>query len=191
MRKKTARLKATKYNRGKIYTVSVLIVALLLVGFFLSSHLLKNKSIELEPSSYAAPRGTVSNAVPVIIEGEDISTYSTTGGLQIIDDATASGSKALMLSINTSASTQVNLSETTGRLTVMAKGDRCKGNPHVLISVDEKTVLNKNVPATSWNDYTVNVPLSAGTHNVTISFTNDMSSATCDRNLKIDQLIFQ
>ena len=73
----------------------------------------------------------------------------------------------------------------------MAKGDRCKGNPHVLILVDEKPVLNKNVPATSWNDYSVNVPLTAGTHNVAISFTNDMSSTNCDRNLKIDQLIFQ
>jgi hypothetical protein len=191
MRKKSSGPKATKYNRGKVYTVSVLIVTLLLVGFFLYAHLLKDKSVELESSSYAAPRGVVANASPVIIEGEDISTYSLTGGLQVIDDQDAAGSKALMLSINTTANTQVSLPESTARLTVMAKGDRCKGNPHVTIMVDEKTVLNKNVPATTWNDYTVNAPMAAGTHNVSIAFTNDLSSGTCDRNLKIDQLIFQ
>ena len=184
--------KAPRRNdRGKIYIGSILLVAVLIVGLYITSHFLKDSSLETE--SFAA-RGGTSSASPLIVEGEEISTVPESGGLQVIDDLTASGEKALMFSINTTANTQVTLPAQTSRMTVMAKGDRCKGNPSVQVLVDEKLVLNKNVSSTDWNDYTVNVTLLPGTHNVRISFSNDYTSSSrnaCDRNLKVDQLIFQ
>ncbi len=57
------------------------------------------------------------------------------------------------------------------------------------VSLDGKAVATVNVSATSWTDYTVPVTTTAGTHTVSIAFTNDAYAGRGrDRNLRIDKI---
>lgn len=123
----------------------------------------------------------------VIIEAESMAVTPTKAG-RSYSDSTASGTRALVLSSNGTASTTLTLPDATS-LVIRAKGDQYKGAPSMTVSIDGKAVSTIAVSSTTWTDYTVPIATSAGTHTVSIAFTNDLyASKAKDRNLRIDKV---
>lgn len=93
-----------------------------------------------------------------------------------------------MLNKNSSISFTTSLPEFTS-LTIRAKGDQYRGAPTMRVSVNGQVVSTVAVDATTWTDYTVDYSGPAGTYNVTVAFTNDLSSRKYgDRNLLLDSV---
>jgi hypothetical protein len=96
-------------------------------------------------------------------------------GSSVITDSIASGGKALKLLSNGTASGSVSFPSAVTSLTVMARGDQCKGSPVMNVSLDGANYLsNTSVSATSWAAFNVTPAstLNSGTHTLSISFTN-------------------
>ncbi len=138
--------------------------------------------------STAATPGTVtSGTTTVVIEGETLTVTPAKAG-SIYSDTAASGRKALLLSTNSTATKTLSLPSATG-LVIRARGDQYNGAPMMTVSVDGVVVATTQVSATSWTDYSIPVALAAGTHTISIAFTNDLrQSASKDRNLRIDKI---
>lgn len=141
-----------------------------------------------QTGSTAATPGTVSTGTTTVtIEGESMTVTPTKAG-RIFSDAAASGRKALLLSTNSTASKTISLPSATG-LVIRARGDQYKGAPVMTVSVDGAVVATTEVSSTSWTDYSIGVSLSAGTHTISVTFTNDLrQSSARDRNLRIDKI---
>jgi hypothetical protein len=118
--------------------------------------------------------------------------FGGTNAVQIFDDANASGRKGLVFLSNASATGNLMTTQPTTQLIVRARGDSCKGSAKMSLNVDG-IALKKSVSISdgAWALYTVSLPKSAGSHPVSISFTNDYSNNTCDRNLRVDALWVQ
>jgi hypothetical protein len=140
----------------------------------------------------AATPGTGSGNVAtgtttVTIEGETLIITPAKAGSTYTDTA-ASGRKALLLSTNGTASKTLSLPSATS-LVIRARGDQYNGAPVMTVSIDGQVVSTTQVTSTSWADYTVPVSLAAGTHTISIAFTNDLKvSGSRDRNLRIDKI---
>lgn len=193
-RKKSHKTKPTSFKvskKGVIKIVSVLLIAAVLAWFFVITRLLPDQSPEVP--SYAAPKS--GNSTPqVILEAENFSTYSLSGGLQIYDDSSASGGKGMMFSINTTANGSIAFENNVSKITVTAKSDRCHGGPTLVVKIGDTEVINRKVTASSWGDYSTNLELSPGSHNISITFMNDYSTTSgqgCDRTLFVDKISFQ
>ena len=123
----------------------------------------------------------------VIIEAESMA-VSPAGAAITYSDSTASGGRALLMQSNSTASATLSLPASTS-LVVRAKGDQYKGAPQMVVSVDGKTVATISVSATSWTNYTIPVAIPAGTHTISVAFTNDLYRARLgDRNLRVDNI---
>ncbi len=136
----------------------------------------------------AAQTTAVTTVVPnIIVEAESMALSPTKAG-STYSDATASGTKALLVSKNGTASTTLSLPDSTS-VVIRAKGDQYKGAPSMTVSVDGKAVSTIAVSSTTWTDYNVPIALAAGQHTISIAYTNDLTaSARNDRNLRIDKL---
>ncbi len=123
----------------------------------------------------------------ITVEAETLTVSPAKSGSRF-SDRTASGGAALLLSKNAIASQTLTLPAFTS-LVIRARGDQYKGAPAMQVSVDGKVVSTIAVSATGWTDYTIPVSGLAGTHTVSIAFTNDLRvSASKDRNLRIDKI---
>jgi hypothetical protein len=132
---------------------------------------------------YSAATGTAD----VVIEAEAMAITPARSG-STYSDSTASGRRARLLSTNGSASTTLSLPALSG-LVIRAKGDQYNGAPVMTVSLDGVVVSTTSVSSTSWTDYTIPVTASAGTHTVSIAFTNDLrASGWRDRNLRLDKV---
>lgn len=135
----------------------------------------------------ATPGTATSGTTTVVIEGESLTVDPAKAGSTYSDTA-ASGRKALLLSTNSTATKTLSLPSATG-LVIRARGDQYNGAPVMTVSVDGVVVATTSVSSTSWTDYSIPVSLSAGTHTISIAFTNDLrQSAAKDRNLRIDKI---
>ncbi|TDO12141.1 putative xylan-binding protein with Ca-dependent carbohydrate-binding module [Mycobacterium sp. BK086] len=132
--------------------------------------------------------GTVATGTTTVtIEGETLILTPTKAGSTYTDTA-ASGRKALLLSTNGSAAKTLSLPSTSS-LVIRARGDQYNGAPVMTVSIDGQVVSTTQVTSTSWADYTIPVSVSAGTHTISIAFTNDLkASGSQDRNLRIDKI---
>lgn len=74
---------------------------------------------------------------------------------------------------------------------VTARGDQCSGAPTMVVKLDGAQVGSANVAATTYTAYSFSINLAAGSHQVAISYINEYSNATCDRNLILDKVEFQ
>lgn len=75
------------------------------------------------------------------------------------------------------------------RLVVRARGGQnCKGWPHMIVSVDGREVLSTTVSQLEWKSYTVATTVTAGTHELAVTYDNDHAEQACDRNLRIDYI---
>lgn len=130
----------------------------------------------------AAQTTTTTVITPTPVEGEKM-TLSTKSGWKTVTDRTASGGSALVLTSSTTASTTVNLPDTTG-LVIRAKSTLSSGAPNMTVSVDGQPVTTVVVNGTSWSNYTFLGAIPAGSHVISISSTN----STTKRSLYIDAL---
>ena len=102
-------------------------------------------------------------------------------------DSTASGGRGLLIWANGSASASLS-SSGLQQLWVKARGDQCSGAPHMVVTLDGKTVMTRDVTATTWTAYSASVSAADGPHTVAVAFTNDYRTKRCDRNLRLDRV---
>ncbi len=105
----------------------------------------------------------------------------------VFGDSTASGGQALGMWANSTASATVTLSSSS-KIVVRAKGQKCQGWPTMGVAVDGTNLGTTSVSATAWTDYPATATIAAGSHTISISYTNDYRSLTCDRNLMVDKV---
>ena len=114
----------------------------------------------------------------------------TPGAGTSVSDPNASGGKDMLLWSNGAATGSVSFAGSASSLMVRALGDQCQGAPVLQVSVDGVVAGSRTVSATSWTGYTLNGNWKAGTHTVALRYTNDMVAGGCDRNLRLDRLVF-
>ena len=146
----------------------------------------------LQPLRRAASVRTVAAALtaattPVLVEGETFRLSPVRSG-SVFSDKNASGGRALLMSTNGTASTTIT-TPAFSSLVIRARGDQYKGAPTMTVAVDGTVVSTVAVSATGWTDYTIPVSGTAGTHTISVGYTNDLrASAGKDRNLRFDKL---
>lgn len=145
----------------------------------------------------AALRG-VATAAPVVAAATTTSTTTTTiegekfvlspsGAGKVIADRTASSRYALAMLNNGTASTTVNLPASTA-VVVRAKAQLNAGPPNLTLSIDGVPVTTVMVKSTGWQDYTFAGAIPAGTHQISIGYSNNYDTALGQRNLYIDKV---
>jgi hypothetical protein len=89
---------------------------------------------------------------------------------------------------NGTVNSNFSLASTASSVTVVAKADLCSSvGAAMIVSVDGTQLISTTVNATSLTGYTAATNLAAGSHSLSIAYTNDTSIAgSCDRNLYID-----
>jgi hypothetical protein len=139
------------------------------------------------PTAAASATAATATPGPVVLEGESLVLSPVKSGSRFSDSA-ASGGRALLMSTNGTASTTVSLPASSS-LVIRARGDQYKGAPTMQVSLDGKVISTIAVSATGWTEYTIPVVASAGTHTISIAYTNELrASASKDRNLRIDKI---
>ncbi|MEK7594393.1 MAG: Ig-like domain-containing protein [Patescibacteria group bacterium] len=135
-------------------------------------------------------RAATGYSLQAAIETETFSASSNVG--RILSDYKASAGKSLELfSEGTAQSATFTTTDTTVKIQTIAKGTACNGQPKMIVKVDGiQQGSTYSVGSTSWTTYDTNVKLSAGRHNVRISFPNDYykRGGRCDRNLFLDKV---
>lgn len=111
----------------------------------------------------------------------------TPGAGSTYKEVGASGGQALLLWSNGTASAAWTTPATT-QLVVRARGDQCKGAPRMELGVDGVRLSTTAVSSTAWTDYSTAVGLPAGSHKISVRFTNDYRTRACDRNLRVDTI---
>jgi acid phosphatase type 7 len=98
---------------------------------------------------------------------------------------TASGEQEVAFFSNGSARSSFDGAVTD--ITLRARGRACEGNPQLKVYVDDALKGTVEPTSTTFADYKVALSdLSAGTHNLRISFENDFYKSDCDRNAFLD-----
>jgi hypothetical protein len=119
------------------------------------------------------------------VEAESMSLPSSAG--TAFADSTASGGRALLIWSNGTGSATMSINGLQ-QVWVKARGDQCGGAPRMVVSLDGKVVMTRDVTQTTWTVFSASVAAPDGKHTVTVAFTNDYGSATCDRNLRVDKV---
>jgi hypothetical protein len=85
----------------------------------------------------------------------------------------------------------VDVPTPTNRLRIRARADNCEGSPRMVVEVDGRRVLATRV-STNWDNSTfiARGAFAAGEREVRIRYLDDLSTDTCDRNLKIGEVGF-
>ena len=147
---------------------------------------LQASAAAVSPTAAATASAATTPSGNVTIEAESM--VVSPARARRYSDPTASDGRALVMSGNSSVSITLSLPASTS-LVVSAKGDQYKGAPQMVVSIDRKAIARISVSATSWTDYTIPVSIPAGTHTISIAFTNDLYSAPSrDRNLRLDKV---
>ena len=120
------------------------------------------------------------------IEAESMSVSPASAG-RVIADSSASGGHALELSQNSTASTNLSLPASIS-VVIRAKGQSCLGAPSMTVLIDGKAISTTTVSATSWTNYTTAATINAGTHTLSIAFTNALNVIFCSRSLFLDNV---
>jgi hypothetical protein len=155
--------------------------------------------------SLVVPSGT-SSAAPrsvALYEGANL-TVNGKEGVDYIRKSgnnprfTSNGSLLVMLGLD-GGSQVASVTATTladaDTLVIPVRGQPCSGSdwadgswPHFTVRVDGVTVLDAYATRKTWQQATGNVDIPAGRHTFTIVYDNEHSTATCDRNLRIDHI---
>lgn len=139
-------------------------------------------------ATYREVGGTTPPPSSTVVEAETL--VQPTGSGQNFTDANASAGTGKLVWSNAAATGQVT-TPAAGKITVRARGDQCNGAPQMAVKLDGTQVMLVPVAATTWTDYSVDTPVSAGTHALSIAFTNDFKvTGGCDRNLRLDKVTF-
>lgn len=124
------------------------------------------------------------------IATKEAETLTLPAGTAIISDSAASGTQAIKFSTNGTATGAVSLPSTGDSFTIKARGDQCKGAPTMIVKLDGVQVgSTTSVSTTAWTEYSFTKSLPAGSHTISLAFTNDNNKG-CSRNLYVDKLTF-
>lgn len=123
-------------------------------------------------------------AADAVVEAETMALTQGTGAT--VKDRRASAGRALLIWSDGAATTSVT--SPAGQLVVRARGDQCDGAPTMVVSVDGTVRSTVDVTSTSWRDYAVPDPVTAGARRITVAYRGDHRTALCDRNLLVDTL---
>lgn len=138
------------------------------------------------PRGGAATQATTSTTVTTV-EAETM-TVSPTASATVISDSTASGGSALALTDNGTASATVALAASNG-LVIRAKASLSSGPPNLSLAIDGVAVTTIMVGATSWSNYAFAGAIAAGTHTLSVTYSNNYDpSPSSQRNLYIDSI---
>lgn len=120
-----------------------------------------------------------------IVEAE---TMTLPVGGSIVSDTSASGGKAVTLFQAGSLTKAFSLTQAANGISIVARGDACSGDPHMVVKVDGVVLVNTNVVSSAaWSTYVGTGPIASGSHQLEIGFDNDFYGGTgCDRNLRVD-----
>jgi endoglucanase len=121
------------------------------------------------------------------VEGEWFTLAASNG--QVFGDSTASGGAGLLIWSNGAATTTVTTSGPSTALSLVVRGDQCNGAPAASVRVDGALVASASVTSSTWTTLTASGTWATGTHQVAVSFNNDMQASGCDRNLRLDRLL--
>lgn len=123
-----------------------------------------------------------------VLEAETMSLPGYAG--RTVDEAGASGDSTLLVWSNGAADGELSVDRWASELVVTARADLCDGGPRMEVSVGGEVVGTKVVSSTTFRAHRFPVELGAGTHAVSVRFTNDRLTSTCDRNLRLDHVEF-
>lgn len=112
----------------------------------------------------------------------------SSGSIQVFNDSTASNNQGIIFYSNDTSLGNITTLSNTNQVVIRAKADKCRGNPNMVVKVDNSIVFNGSVSSNSWFDYKLSYNLISGSHSINIIFTNDTSSKNCDRNLRVDKV---
>jgi PKD repeat protein len=95
-------------------------------------------------------------------------------GATVITDTSASGGKAIRLGANGTATGSVSFPTTVSSINIIAKASICQGSPNMTVLIDGNNSLTTSVGSTSWSNFAITPasPIAAGTHSLSISFSN-------------------
>jgi hypothetical protein len=109
----------------------------------------------------------------------------------IVNDSSASGGKAMVLTANGTTSGTISLPSQATSLTLTAHGNKCRRTwPQFSLSVDGSKVLTGTASSTSWSKYSLTKNFASGTHGLSVSFNNDQNSKSCNGSLYLDVVTF-
>ena len=131
----------------------------------------------------AAPHAAAANTT---LEAQSMLVSPPSAG-RVIASSSASSGYALGLYQNSSASTNLSLPASTS-VVIRAKGQSCLGAPHMTVLIDGNAISENTVSATSWTNYTTAATVNAGTHTLSIAFTNALNIFFCSRHLYLDNV---
>jgi hypothetical protein len=141
-------------------------------------------SFSVSALSDAAATVRVNDLLVANLEAESFS-YSSPQAA-VVQTQSASGGRQLNLYSNTSVTRQFTAPKAS-RVVIRARGgEYCDGWPHLTARLDGTQFASADVAQLSWKNQSFSVPVSAGTHTLTIAYTNEYKTAVCDRNLRID-----
>jgi|tagenome__1003787_1003787.scaffolds.fasta_scaffold20980933_3 hypothetical protein len=155
----------------------------------------KHRRLALFMAAVLVPLGLLwatsiaTGAGDTVLEAESLPIAADFGG-KISTDAAASGGQTLTFWGNDTATGSVTTGGPTTTLTLRARSDLCTGGATAQVKVDGTTVLTATASTATFADYSSAVNIPAGTHSVALSFTNDLKTSSCDRNLRADKLTF-
>jgi hypothetical protein len=104
-------------------------------------------------------------------------------------DPNADSGKVLNMKWGGTASKSVSLPNAS-KVGVRVRGTQCKGAPKMIFKIDGQIIISTDVSSTTFKEYAANASVKAGTHTVSITFPNDYSRSSCDRNLYPDAIYF-
>jgi aryl-phospho-beta-D-glucosidase BglC (GH1 family) len=135
--------------------------------------------------------GTASAAGPVAVTEASQGSPSA-WNLKVVSDPSASGGAAVAFGSGASLNLQTTLSADADTLTFRVRGDQCGGAPAYSVTIDGAAAGTGTVGNTGWTNQTYTKFLGAGTHTVTVAFTNYSFSIfpSCTRKLYLDDVTF-
>ena len=140
------------------------------------------------PVSFLWASGVAVSAGSTVVETETM-TIASDSDTHPYNDTAASGGKGLSWPGNDVVNGSVTTSATTTTLTLRMRGDLCNGGPNAIVKVDGTTLLTAIASTATFADYSATVN-TAGTHSISITYSNDTKTSSCDRNLRTDKLTF-
>jgi len=137
-------------------------------------------------STVASEAYTIDTSLPgMTIEAETMTLAGGYGGP--VSNASASAGQVLYV-WNTDTATKQVTTPTAARVVVRAYGTDCEGPPNLVLKVDGTVAMNVDVAAAAPTSYQAAFPVTAGTHTITVSYTNEYASSACNRNLWVDRI---
>ena len=136
----------------------------------------------INPSPSAIPNGQSANTDQFIYSGSEAKVYN---------DINAKNGKGLLVMKNTTI--KATVTGPSNILKVRVKADKCFGDPHINVKIDNRYAIDTNVTVTNFNDYSANIKwmnLGNRTHTIEVIYNNDYSFI-CDRNIKLESVTLQ